>query len=172
MKSFLGSELWFLVSCCGLWFFGGVLPLFLLTYIVFVSGKCLRTFLFFLGPVFEIDFRERTFGSVALERPAVYRWCFAYSFAYLLGLSFPGRLGKIRFFLGLVFVILFRERTLVFGILLRSLVFFGGVLPMFLLTYIVFFSGKCLVKILFFLGPVFEFHFRERTFVFAVVLRS
>ena len=47
-----------------------------------------------LGPVFEIDFRERTFGFVALERPAACRWCFAYSFAYLLGLSFPGRLGK------------------------------------------------------------------------------
>ena len=80
--------------------------MFLLTYVVFVSGKCLVKILFFLGPVFEIDFRERTFGSVVLERPAVFRWRFAYSFAYLLGLSFPGRLGKIRFFLGLVFEIL------------------------------------------------------------------
>ena len=46
--------------------------MFLLTYIVFFSGKCLVKILFFLGLVFEIDFRERTFGFVALERPAVF----------------------------------------------------------------------------------------------------
>ena len=50
--------------------------------------------LFFLGLVFETDFREQTFGFVVLERPAVFRWCLVYSFAYLLGLSFPRRLGK------------------------------------------------------------------------------
>ena len=162
-----------LVSCCGLWFFWWCFA-YVFEYLYrFFSGNCLVKILFFLGPVFEIDFRERTFGFVVLERAAVFRWCFAYSFAYSLGLSFPRRLGKNLLLLRFGFEAHFRERTLVFGVLLRSLVFFFRcVLPMFLLAYIVFFSGKCLVKILFFLGPVFEIHFRERTLVFAVVLRS
>ena len=45
--------------------------------------------LFFLDPVFEIDFRERTFGFVVLLRRGVFRWCFAYSFCLLVGSFVP-----------------------------------------------------------------------------------
>ena len=50
--------------------------------------------------------------------------------------------------------------------------FFSGVLPMFLHICWVFCSRKCLAKILFFLGLVFEIHFRERTIVFVVLSHS
>ena len=68
--------------------------MFLLTYIVFVSGKCLVKILFFLGPVFEIDFRERTFGSVSWSSLLFLGGVLPMSFAYLLGLSFPEGLEK------------------------------------------------------------------------------
>ena len=53
-----------------------------------------------------------------------------------------------------------------------ALLFFGGVLPIVLLTRWVFRSQEGLAKIRFFLGLVFETHFRERTLVFGVLLRS
>ena len=62
--------------------------------LVFCSRQCLAKFLFFLGLVFEIHFRERTFVFVALLRSSVFLWCFAYVFAYLLGSLFPRMLDK------------------------------------------------------------------------------
>ena len=79
---------------------------------------------------------------------------------------------KTLFFLGSVFVIHFRERTFVFVVLMPPCVF-RGVLPMFLHVCWAFCSRKCPAKILFFLGLVFEIHFRhfrERTFVFVVLM--
>ena len=78
-------------------------------------------------------------------------------------------LETILLFLGSVSEIHFRERTLVWGVLLQHCFF----LPMYLLhTYAGFCSRKCLVKIIFLLGSVFEIHFGERTSVFAVLLCS
>ena len=80
---------------------------------------------------------------------------------------FPESVWEMIFFIGTVFENHFREEILRFGVLLRFL-FFGGVLPMFLITCVVFCSRKRLVKLIFLLGSVFEIHFWERTFVFVV----
>ena len=55
----------------------------------FHSRKCLAKILFLLGVVFEIHVWKQTFVFVVLLLPCVFRWCFAYVFAYLLGFSFP-----------------------------------------------------------------------------------
>ena len=91
-------------------------------------------------------------------------------FAYLSVFCSRQCLAKILFFLGLVFEIHFRERTFAFVTFLRSSVFFGGVLPMFLHICWVLCSRECWIKIIFFLGLVFEIHFRERTFVFCCLV--
>ena len=75
-------------------FFGAVLPMFLHTCWVFCSRKCLTKILLFLGLVFEIPFRERTFVLVVLLLPCAFRCCFAYVFYLFVGLFDPKRLGK------------------------------------------------------------------------------
>ena len=102
---------------------------------------------------------------VALMRSSVFRWCFAYVFAYLLGSLFPRMLGKNSLLLKFGFELHFRERTFFFFVaLLHSSVFrwcFANVLQI----CCVFCSRKCLAKSLFVLGLVPETPFRERTFV-------
>ena len=145
-----------LLSCCRL----------------FCSRKCLAKILFFLGLVFEIHFRGRSFVLVVLLPPCAFQGCFAYVLAYLLGVFCSRKcLAKILFFLGLDFEIHFRERTL-FLLSFCRLVLFGGVLPMFCTYLLVFLFRKGLATILFFLGLVFEIRFRKRTFVFVVLSRS
>ena len=75
-------------------FFSGVLAMFLHICWVFCSRKCLAEIRFFLGLVFEIHFRERTFVLVVLLLSCVFQWCFASVFAYLLGFLFPKMRGK------------------------------------------------------------------------------
>ena len=69
-------------KCCAFFYWG------------FSSRQCVAKILFFLGSVFVIHFRERTFVFVVLMPPCVFQWCFAYVFAYLLGFLFPKMLGK------------------------------------------------------------------------------
>ena len=66
-----------------------------------------KLIILFLGSVFEVHFQERTFVFVVLLQPCVFRWRFAYCFAYLLGL-FPENAWQI-----FIFEIHFRERALV-----------------------------------------------------------
>ena len=67
-----------LLSWSALLFFGGVLPIVLLTCWVFRSQEGLAKIRFFLGLVFEIHFRERTLVFGILLRSLVFFWCFAY----------------------------------------------------------------------------------------------
>ena len=99
LRSIFGSALLFLVSCCRLVFFSGVLPMFLHICWVFCSRKCLAKIIFFLGLVFEIHFREQIFVFVVLLLPCVFRWCFAYVFYLFVSLLVPKRLGKNCLFL-------------------------------------------------------------------------
>ena len=114
----------FLLSCCRLVFFSGVLPLFLHICWVFCSRKCVAKILFFLGLVFEIHFRERAFVLVVLcgVLPMFLHICWVFCSRKCLA--------KILFFLGLVSEIHFRERAIVFVVLSHSSVF-GGVLHTF-----------------------------------------
>ena len=74
--------------------------------------------------------------------------------------------------LGFGFEIHFRERTFVFAVLLHSSGFRWCFACVFAYLFGFFCSRECLAKIIFFLGLVFEIHFRERTSVFVVLLRS
>ena len=80
-------------------------------------------------------------------------------------------MAEIIFFLGLVLKSLF-GRELLFLLPCCCLVFFSVVLPRFLHFCWGFHSRECLAKIIFFLGLVFEIHFRERISVFGVLLLS
>ena len=83
-----GSELLFLSVVVGLVFFDSVLPRFLFYFWVFRSRKCLGKILLMSGPLFEKNFRERTFVfGVGVGR--VFLCCFAYVFALLFGFSLP-----------------------------------------------------------------------------------
>ena len=100
--------------------------------------------------------------------------CFAYVIACCVAFCSRKCLGKILFFLGSVFESALGSE-LPFLLLCCALVFFGGVLPLFLFACWVFSSRKCLAKIFFFfffffLGSGFETHFWERISVFIVFL--
>ena len=113
----------FLVSCYSLVFFSVVLPMFLHTCWVFSFPRMLGKNSLLLRFGFEIVFRGQIFVFAVLLLPCVFRWSFAYVFAYLLGSSFPRMLGKNSLLLRFGFEIPFRERTLVFVVLLHPSVF-------------------------------------------------
>ena len=99
---------------------GGMLCVF---YWGFGSRQCVARTLFFLGSVFVIHFRERTFVFVVLMPPCVFQCCFAYVFACCWAFCSRKCPAKILFFLGLVFEIHFRERTFCFCCLDAALCF-------------------------------------------------
>ena len=127
--------------------------------------------LFFLGLVFEIHFRERTFVFGVLLLSSVFQCCFAYVFAYLLGFSFPRMLGKNSLLLRFGFEIPFRGRAFVFVVLMLPYVFRWCFAYVF--VHLLGFSfPRMLGKNSLLLRFGFEIPFRERTFVFVVLLRS
>ena len=83
----------FLLSCCRLVFFSGVLPTFLHICWVFCSRKCLAKTLFVLGLVFEIHFRERTIVFVVLSHSSVFGGVL-HTFFHIRWFLFPRVLGK------------------------------------------------------------------------------
>ena len=106
--------------------------MFFFAYLLgFSVPRMLGKILFFLGLVFEIHFRGRTFVFVVLLRSSVFQCCFAYVFAYLLVFHSRECLAKILFFLGLVFKSFFGGELL-FLLSCRALLFFSVVLPVFL----------------------------------------
>ena len=95
---------------------------YVFTYLLvfFCTRECLAKIIFFLGLVFEIHFRERTFVFVVLLRSSLFRWCFAYMyFHFCWACLFPRTLGKTYLLPWLVFELHCRERTFVFVVLLR-----------------------------------------------------
>ena len=77
----------------------------------------------FLGLVLKSLFGANFCFCCLVAALCFFRWCFAYVFAYLLGFSLPRMLGKNSLLLRFGFEIPFRERTLVFVVLLRPSVF-------------------------------------------------
>ena len=97
-------------SGCGLLFFSGVLPMFYFMFCLFAPGVFsknsldVRPSLLFLGSLFGIHFRERTFVFFCLV-VACFWWCLHIFLLYVLSFRSRTRFGKILLMSGLLFVV-------------------------------------------------------------------
>ena len=144
----------FLSVVVGLVFFDSVLPRLLFYYLVFRSRKCLGKILLMSGPLFG-----KIFGSELLFLSVVVGLVFFDSVLprllfYYLVLRSRKCLGKILFMSGPLFE-KFSGANFCFLVSVLVMCFFCAVLPMFLLSSLVFRSRQCLEKILLMSGLVF-----------------
>ena len=106
-----------------------------------VPPKAVWKILLFLGPRFEKIFGSELLFFWCLRFVEVFWRCFAKVFVLLDAFVLSKAVWKILLSLGLGFAENFRERTFGFRTCARSM-FFGAVLPMFLLRCVVLFSRK------------------------------
>ena len=152
-----GSELLVFSLCVRLVFFGIVLLMFLLYCVALFSRKLPEKILFLSGARFGRNFRERTFGFLPLCPVGVSLVLLCLCFSFIMLPCFPESCLKKNSCQVRVL-----EDFFCLGV---QLVFFGVVLPMFLLYYVALFSRKLPEnKIL--SGARFGRNFRERTFLF------
>ena len=157
MKKIFGSELLFLGVVVDRVFFDSVLPVFLFYNLVFRSRKCLGKILFVSGLLFRQPYCHTLSGRFSPfskgEMLSVFLFlCFLCLVRCLLSFFYRSS------FLGSLFEKIFGSELLFLGVGVGR-VFFGAVLPMFLLYCLVFRSRKCLEKILLMSGLVFGFFF-------------